>query len=516
MAHGRRTLWMACGAALLVAGAWLPDVARVSAWLSLAFLLRGWRGLPARAALARLAPLLYGATLATAFGTIPVQGPLYFLIVATLTPFLLAPFVAERALGRFVSGPAETLVFPAALVAAEFLRSRLPHGPGTWYALGYSQYGDLSLMQLAALTGIWGISFLIGWFASSLNWALERRFEWPAVRMLVLALAGTFGAVWLWGGLRLGAPETPALRVAAVSFPPDVLSYGEMFRLADGRLPVDAVVAGKLERLHAWFFDSTEREARAGARLVAWPEMNFLVLEKDEVAEIERAKRLAVRERIHLSMGIGTVLASGPRRFQNKAVLVEPSGAVRYSYLKSHPALGWEEGVMQRGDGRLPVAATGVGRVSTAICFDGDDPALVRQAGRGGADLLILPANDWPAIKRIHFEMAAFRAIENGVPLLRAASFGISGVFDAYGRVRGTTDHLAGGGPALIAEVPVGGVPTRYSRVGDLFAWLCLAATAAFGVRALAYSLLLRSSSSSSFRRSSLRVWTSVTRTASR
>jgi apolipoprotein N-acyltransferase len=120
------------------------------------------------------------------------------------------------------------------------------------------------------------------------------------------------------------------------------------------------------------------------------------------------------------------------------------------------------------------VIETELGRVSSAICFDGDHPDLVRQAGRDNAEILILPVNDWPAIKRIHLEMAAFRAVENGTPLLRPASFGVSVAFDSLGRVLAETDHLTGAA-TMVAEVPVGHRPTLYPWVGDLFAWLCLA-----------------------------------------
>jgi apolipoprotein N-acyltransferase len=132
---------------------------------------------------------------------------------------------------------------------------------------------------------------------------------------------------------------------------------------------------------------------------------------------------------------------------------------------------------MRPGDGHLPVVATALGRLSTAICFEGDHPDFLRQAGIGRADLLILPVNDWAAVKDVHLQMAAFRAIENGAPVLRPASFGASAAIDPLGRVLGQTDHFSGG-PTLVAEIPVGHVPTLYPLVGDLFGWLCAAGTA--------------------------------------
>jgi apolipoprotein N-acyltransferase len=86
----------------------------------------------------------------------------------------------------------------------------------------------------------------------------------------------------------------------------------------------------------------------------------------------------------------------------------------------------------------------------------------------------ILPANDWPAIKESHFEMAAFRAIENGVPILRAGSSGLSGAIDRWGRVLGVTDHFSGA-RTMVAQIPIGGTRTLYPRIGDLFGWLCVA-----------------------------------------
>ena len=66
-------------------------------------------------------------------------------------------------------------------------------------------------------------------------------------------------------------------------------------------------MAGKLTRLHDWFLDGSRREARAGARLIAWPEQNLLIFKRGRAAFIERARRLAADERVYLAMGLGTV-----------------------------------------------------------------------------------------------------------------------------------------------------------------------------------------------------------------
>lgn len=148
---------------------------------------------------------------------------------------------------------------------------------------------------------------------------------------------------------------------------------------------------------------------------------------------------------------------------------------------------GLGQGNHESGGWPLAGRQTSDGRFVTAICYDADFPEFIRQAGRSSADLLILPANDWKEVKAVHSNMAAFRAIENGVPLVRATASGIWSAFDPWGRVLSMADYFAAGERTMNAQVPVGRVPTVYARIGDLFAWLCVVGLVlALGVAALA------------------------------
>jgi Carbon-nitrogen hydrolase len=108
-------------------------------------------------------------------------------------------------------------------------------------------------------------------------------------------------------------------------------------------------------------------------------------------------------------MGIASIHPSAVFPFANKMILVDPSGQIIVNYLKSHPVAGWEASIMERGDGRVPIVATAAGKIASAICFDADFPEFVRQAGRSGAEILIVPANDSHGFKELHLQMAAFR-----------------------------------------------------------------------------------------------------------
>jgi apolipoprotein N-acyltransferase len=476
MAQSASLVWLVVGASLVAV------VARVAVppatWLALTFLLHASRSMTAVHGIPSVWLAVYAALAIGSRGMLPVSGPAYFAIVALNATTFALPFVIDRVVAARLGGLGLTLIFPIAFVAAEFLRSRLSPA-ATWFSVAYTQYGYLPVMQVAAFVGIWGITFSIAWFASTFDWAWNRGFEWSVVRTPVLTCVAVLGVIVFGGSARIALAPTdrPSRRVATLNRPVDLFLPGEMTRIAEGRLSPDerGRLADKLARLHDWFLDGSRREARAGARLIAWPEQSLLIFEDDEPAFIGRAQRLAADEQIYLAIGMGTVYPGAALPFENKLVLIDPTGAIIVSYLKSHAVTGWEAGIMRRGDGRVPVVATGDGRIASAICFDADFPEFIRQAGLGFADLLIVPANEWQEIKNIHAQMAAFRAIENGVSLVRPAASGISTAFDPWGRLLGLSDYFAPGDRTLTVQVPVGGIRTLYTATGDLFAWLCVA-----------------------------------------
>ena len=152
----------------------------------------------------------------------------------------------------------------------------------------------------------------------------------------------------------------------------------------------------------------------------------------------------------------------------NKLVVVDPGGEV----VMEHYKYGGNqfEGTV-RGDGVLRTFQTPSATVSGVICWDMDFPGTVSQTGRNGTDILLVPAADWQTVSTTHASMAVFRAIENGVSLVRQADNGLSIVTDPYGRTLATMDHFTATERLMIAQVPVAGVTTVYSVIGDLFGW---------------------------------------------
>jgi apolipoprotein N-acyltransferase len=114
------------------------------------------------------------------------------------------PYLADRLAFRRLRGFSSTFVYPLAATTLEFIYIRT--SPlGAWGATGFTQYGDLPLMQLASVTGMIGITFLMGWFASVVNWAWESRGRGVEIRRGLGALCIVFAAVLIFGFVRLQA-----------------------------------------------------------------------------------------------------------------------------------------------------------------------------------------------------------------------------------------------------------------------------------------------------------------------
>ena len=180
---------------------------------------------------------------------------------------------------------------------------------------------------------------------------------------------------------------------------------------------------------------------------------------------------MARREGVYLFSALVTY-TPGHAREENQLLIFDPRGALVVRYHKARPVPGDPE---IGADRTLPVLDTPFGRTGAAICFDMDFPDLVRREGRAGVDFMLVPSSDWSDIDPIHTHMALLRGIENGCSVVRQTAKGLSATADYEGRILASTDYFRAEEPVMVAQVPRRGVRTIYARVGDLFAWICLA-----------------------------------------
>jgi apolipoprotein N-acyltransferase len=390
--------------------------------------------------------------------SLPVLFGFLFLTVLTSLPFL-----ADRLLVRRWGWVLGSLLFPLGRVAAEYGFQAIS-GFGNYGSLAATQYGNLPLLQLAAVTGSYGVSFLIAWLASIVNAVWEQKLFRPALvyASVLIAVLGLGAARMSWT-----APNSPTVRVAGVSPDRDTL---QAVWHSPSEQTYDVINNELIAR--------TKTEAQAGAKIVVWSEESGYASKAGEAALVERVRQVARTASIYVDMHINVYSDTAPL-VRNKAILLTPTGQIGWDYDKAHPTPEEAASGVVDGGRPAPMLATPYGRIATLICYDLDFPDLARKAN---ADVLLVPANDWWGFADLHAQKATVRAIEAGSSIVREASNGVATVTDYQGRTIAYSNYSTGASQTLVADVPTKGTVTIYRVVGDVFAWLCLAVLLVLGV----------------------------------
>ncbi len=428
---------------------------------------------------------------------ISVFGILPWIALAVVQAFYTAGFaLSARLIAGRLGGWGRLIVLPALWVSFEWLRALGLLG-FTWGDVGYSQAYAGLVVQLASITGVWGVSF----FAAAINASLANAAaDWAKNRSLRGSYA-QLGAAAVLAALVVGygliALRTPI--------------SGKTIRAAVVQGNVDQTVAEDL----AYYDESTQTYRRmtleAASKkpdLIVWPET---AMPGFPGSEPYLQGWLSV-----LSRDAGAYLVVGGRdadlrgRVYNSALLVgqEEGVIARYAKVRLVP---FGEFVPLRG--RFPaldpilnqykvtpidlapgrefnLLEGGPCRIGAAICFESIFPYISRNLTASGAELLCVITNDtWfertPAAEQ-HAQMSVLRAVENRRYVLRAASTGVSCIIDPRGRVLAHMPIFRQG--TLTASVRSVSGQTFYTRHGD---WFVYAAPAIVGAASIA-SLLRR------------------------
>jgi apolipoprotein N-acyltransferase len=358
--------------------------------------------------------------------------------------------LARRA-ARILPPTLSVLPFPVAWTSYEYLLSVVsPHG--TAGSLAYTQTW-LPLIQLASITGVWGITSVITLVPAGIAVAWHRRTPAPlAIPLAFAAAALLFG----WG--RLAIPnDRPIIRVGLTATDETVSCFGT--NRSDQALPVIGAYARRVGQL-----------ASRGAQVVLLPE-KFVGIAPAYAADATGILGTAA------SSGKVTVIAGlnevGVRPMRNTAVVFSPDGHILASYDKIHLLPGPETGYLAGKD--IALFSLCGATAGVAICKDMDFPGLGRRYSRAGAGVLFVPAWDFVRDAELHARMAIMRAVEGGFALARSAQQGLVTAADHCGRVLAETRSPAVGEVFLLARISPGPARTFYSMTGDWFAWLNIA-----------------------------------------
>jgi len=472
-------LWLLIGFILLPFITW-QTVIPLAAWLAPVFLLRFARTSPRTFVTLLLIFVVYAvgnliSNRGCPFNLLGFIGNLLFKgLLWTL------PYAADRLIGSRLKAWARLLVFPLAFTTVDWVLSLLRVSSSGSPA--YSQYDNLALMQIISITGMWGLTFLITWFASTVNALWEHNFDWKPVRGTLGLFIAVLVAAQLFGSIRLSFAPSSSQTVEAATITTDSaawqaatssINWTTFNRSTDAER---AAVRPKFEATVNQMLARTETALRGGAKIVGWQEESAWVLAEDEQSVLGRAAALARQYDAYLQVSLGAFTRTEKLLYLlDRSILIDKTGKILWEYDKTRLVPYDEVFVTIAGKGVLPHADTPYGRMSAAICYENYYPAMIRQAGEIGADILFAPSNDVPPFASSASVMFIYRAIENGFSMIRATGRGISLITDYEGRVLGSQDYFTDKSGIMITTIPTRGVRTVYSRIGDAFAYLSVA-----------------------------------------
>jgi apolipoprotein N-acyltransferase len=396
-------------------------------------------------------------------------------------------------------GPIRLIALATALTLAEWLRAHLFTG-FPWNAYGYALTGPLVLAQGAALVGIWGLTLLaVAVFASPAVLADDRaqsRRPWLPLLCGIVALAG----LTAFGTLRLSRMPTSFVDGVRLRIMQPNLQQDEKFNYAAKQ---------NVMRRYLELSDRATGPQSTGMRDVThliWPESAFpflLTREPDALAQIAAL------------LPQGAVLITGAVRAPETAPGVVPAGAYNSVYVIDHDgsilsvydkihlvpfgeylpfqSLLESLGVMQltklpggfiAGDRRRAQSVPRAPRFLPLICYEIIFPDQAVPRGERPGWLLNLTNDGWFGYSSgpyQHLQQARIRAIEQGLPLVRAANTGISAVIDPLGRTIKSLPLATEG--VLDSALPRRIDPPLYVRTGDGVVGLILGAALVIVVR---------------------------------
>lgn len=368
------------------------------------------------------------------------------------------------------------LAAPFLWVAGEWIRSVLMGG-FPWGELGYSQYRQLAVIQIAELGGAHAVSFVV----CAVNAAIAGAAVVEYRRALVgVGLAGALVALTIgFGRMRLAEAE-PAAAVTIAAMQPSI------------EQPLKWDRSYTETTLHI-YGDLTRKAAAQKPDLIVWPETASPTLLRQDPDLLGALRDLSARSGVPLLVGTVDVAESG--RPRNTAFLLTEQGIVgRYDKIHLVPfgefvplsgvlgfVKGWAEFISELEPGARAVVFPGPPTpFGVVICYEGIFPELFRRFVRSGARVMVNMTNDaWFGRTEgplQHLAMYSFRAIEHRIAVARVANTGVSAFITPSGRIATSLGLFERGN--LIGRVALRSRETLYTRAGEWLAYVALTLSA--------------------------------------
>jgi len=347
------------------------------------------------------------------------------------------------------------LALPALWVTSEYVRNvTSPHGSAG--SLAYSQLKFLPFLQLASITGPWGMTFVLLLFPAAIAIGLHLRQTSPKrARQITVAGVAVVAAVLVFGAVRLTISQTQMVKVGLI---------------ASDEKGNDTVTGpgADTERLFRAYAGQAEKLASDGAQAIVMPEKLGVTLEGKSSGT--DAVLQSVADQTGATIVAGVVHVDALAKYNEARIYVPGSAVQRYD--KQHMLPPFESNL--KPGTSLTMLPRSQQKWGVAICKDMDFASPARRYGQAGAGLLLVPAWDFVVDGTWHGHIALMRGVEGGFSIARAAKNGFLTVSDDRGRIVGEVSSSSAPFPTLLVNVPGAHSWTVYQALGDWFPWVAI------------------------------------------
>lgn len=389
----------------------------------------------------------------------------YLVTVATLVPAIIFTIMLSlifafivllsRATVKKLPSWISVFAFPVYFTAFEFLLF-LFSPDGTAASIAYSQSDVLAVIQIASITGILGITFLITLFPSviALCWM---NFKSRTNLILISSFSGILiFSVLVFGIIRVSSTEkSRSVKVGLVVLDESNHTISKNFDPHKEKETVNL------------YSEEISNLAEQGAEIVILPERAFNMNKALQQEFTGKLTTVAKNGNLLLIAGYTNYTGENDR---NSALVIDRHGNVLANYDKNHLVTGLER---QFKPGKeASVFLSDQFKLGTAICKDLDFPDFIRDYGKAGVNLVCVPAWDFVVDAWLHSRMAVLRGVENGFSEIRAARQGFLTISDCYGRVTYEADCSKGKKASLIGAIKTTKKDTVFAKYGNWFGYL--------------------------------------------
>jgi apolipoprotein N-acyltransferase len=348
-----------------------------------------------------------------------------------------------------------SFVFASGLAAFEFIASLYsPHG--TVNSIAYTQLSNLPIIQIASITGIWGITFMMALIPASVALA----FYYPQNRRLSIKAnlipVSLLLFMIIFGFYRLSTPfEGPSIKIGIASISTNLEQYLAVASRDEQQ------VTDTIQR----YIQKIDLLAQSGAEVVLLPEKIITVENHD--ANFQHLSNTAQKNKVNLIVG---VTRKDDTKFYNSAYVFSPVGEALLKYDKKHLLSEFENRYTPGNELGI------IGKWGVEICKDMDFTQPALDYSKQGVNIVFVPALDFHDDGWSHARVAIMRGVEGNYAVARAGQWGLLTLSDSRGRIIDVVSSDVGddAGAVLVGAVELGQGKSIYSKLGNSFGWMCI------------------------------------------